>query len=265
MVKDKNLYEILDRKKISELSRKELISLFKEYAVWGGYPRVVFSKTEEKKEKILSEIYTSYIEKDIVGFLEIKNRFGFSKLVKLLAGQIGQLVNISELAGSLNLDRGTVERYLKALEETFIITPLYPYFKNPRQEIIKQNKIYFNDVGIRNYALSNFSLFEERADAGFLLENAVFKEITLSLKSSEKNRFWRTKQGNEIDFLLIKGEDIVPIEVKLGLKDPKIPSGLKIFSEKYLVRKTLVVNMNIYEKSIGKVYFIHPYEIKKYL
>ena len=263
--KNADLGELLKKEKVSDLSRKELLSLFKEYAIWGGYPRVVFSKTREKKEEILSEIYTSYIERDIVGFLEIKNRLGFSKLVKLLAGQVGQLVNISELANSLNLDRGTVERYLKALEETFVITPLYPYFKNPRQEIIKQNKIYFNDVGLRNYALGNFSLFEERGDAGFLLENAVFKEILLSLKTFEKVRFWRTKQGSEIDFLIIKGETLIPIEVKLKLKDSKIPLGLRNFLEKYSAKIALVVNMDIYEKSVDKAYFIHPYETRRYL
>lgn len=263
--KNADLNKLLVKEKISDLSRRELISLFKEYAIWGGYPRVVFSETREKKEEILSEIYTSYIEKDIVGFLEIKNRLGFSKLVNLLAGQTGQLVNISELANSLNLDRGTVERYLKALEETFIITPLYPYFKNFRQEIIKQNKIYFNDVGLRNYALGNFSLFEERVDAGFLLENAVFKEILLSLKSFEKVRFWRTKQGSEIDFLIIKGETFIPVEVKLRLKKPKVPLGLRNFLEKYSAKMTLVVNMDIYEKSVDNTYFIHPYEIRRYL
>jgi len=161
--------------------------------------------------------------------------------------------------------RGTVERYLKALEETFIITPVYPYFKNPRQEIIKQNKIYFNDVGLRNYALGIFSLFEERTDAGFLLENAVFKEILLSLKTFEKVRFWRTKQGGEIDFLVIKGETLIPMEVKSKLKSPKIPLGLRNFLEKYSAKMALVVNMDIYEKSVNKVYFIHPYEIRRYL
>jgi len=260
--KNKKLGEFLEKKDISKLSRKELISLFKEYIVWGGYPRVVFSEKKEQKERILAEIYTSYVEKDIVGFLEIKNRLGFSKLVKLLAGQVGQLVNVNELSNSLNLDRGTIERYLKALEETFVISTVSPYFKNPRQEIIKQNKVYFNDTGLRNYAVGNFSEFEERLDAGLILENAVFKEIAVSLKPLEKIRFWRTKAGSEVDFLVVKGRDILPIEVKLNIKDLRIPLGLKHYLEKYPTNKALVVNFNIYNKSLDKVNFIHPYEIK---
>lgn len=268
--KNSELWGILEKRtKISFLSRKKLISLFKEYALWGGYPRVVLSESREERQNILAEIYTSYIERDIVGFLEIKNRLGFSKLVKLLAGQTGQLVNITELANSVNLDRDTIERYLKALQETFIVTALFPFFRNPRQEIIKQNKIYFNDTGLRNYALEDFSLFGERRDAGFLLENAVFKEILFSLESFRKIRFWRTKQGSEVDFLEIQGENILPIEVKLNFKKPKIPLGLRSFLEKYSPKLAFIINTNIYQESIQlkatKIYFIHPYEIKRAL
>jgi len=261
--KDKKLVELLKKKnEISEISKKKILELFREYTVWGGYPRVVFAKTRQEKIAILAEIYSSYIEKDIVGLLEIKNRLGFSKLVKLLAGQIGQLVNVNELANSLNLDRETVERYLKALEETFIITPLLPYFKNPRQEIVKQNKIYFNDTGIRNYALENFSSLSERLDAGLLLENALFREILLALDIFQKIRFWRTKQGAEVDFLVLEREKIVPIEVKLNIKKPVISLSLRNFIKKYSPQKALVVNLSKEAKiKINKtnIYFLYPY------
>jgi len=261
--KDKKLVELFKKKnEISEISKKKILELFREYTVWGGYPRVVFAKTWQEKIAILAEIYSSYIEKDIVGLLEIKNRLGFSKLVKLLAGQIGQLVNVNELANSLNLDRETVERYLKALEETFIITPLLPYFKNPRQEIVKQNKIYFNDTGIRNYALENFSSLSERLDAGLLLENALFREILLALDIFQKIRFWRTKQGAEVDFLVLEREKIVPIEVKLNIKKPVISLSLRNFIKKYSPQKALVVNLSKEAKiKINKtnIYFLYPY------
>lgn len=267
--KDNVLFALLAQKsKISELSKKQILSLFKEYIVWGGYPRVVLSRTSREKSDILADIYSSYIEKDIVGLLEIKNRLGFSDLVKFLAGQTGQLVNISELSNSLNLDRETIERYLKALEETFIITPLIPYFKNSRQEIVKQNKIYFNDTGIRNYALDNFSPLSERQDAGLVLENAVFREILLSLSLFQKIRFWRTKQGAEVDFLILKGGKIIPVEAKSNIRKPVISLGLRSFIEKYSSERAFVVNLSLEQKikhKKTKVDFIYPFEIKKIL
>ncbi len=267
--KDKTLAEILKKKpKISEISKKQILSLFKEYIIWGGYPRVVLSETIKEKSDILADIYSSYIEKDIVGLLEIKNRLGFSRLTKLLAGQIGQLVNISELTNSLNLDRETIKRYLKALEETFIVSPLIPYFKNPRQEIVKQNKIYFNDTGIRNYALGNFLSLSERQDKGLILENVVFKEISLSLSVFQKIRFWRTKQGAEVDFLILEREKIIPVEVKSNIKKSIIPLGLRSFIEKYSPERAFVVNL-LLEKKIKikktRVDFIYPFETKKIL
>ena len=267
--KNKTLANLLEKKsKISEISKKQILYLFKEYIIWGGYPRVVLSQTSQEKLNILADIYSSYIEKDIVGLLEIKNRLGFSDLVKLLAGQIGQLVNISELSNSLNLDRETVERYLKALEETFIISPLIPYFKNPRQEIVKQNKIYFDDLGIRNYALDNFSLFSRRQDAGLVLENTVFREILLSLSLFQKISFWRTKQGAEVDFLILKREKIVPVEVKSNIKGPVISLGLRSFIEKYSPKQAFLINLSL-EQSIKvkktKIDFVYPFGLKKVL
>lgn len=263
--KNKMLAEkIRENSIVSEISKKKILSLFKEYAVWGGYPRVVFSKTAQEKIDVLTDIYSSYIEKDVVGLLEIKNRLGFSKLVKLLAGQTGQLVNISELSNSLNLDRETIERYLKTLEETFITSFLPPYFKNSRQEVIKQNKIYFNDAGIRNYALENFSPLSKRLDNGLVMENIIFKEILLSLTLFQKVRFWRTKQKTEVDFLILEKEKIIPIEVKLNAKKTVIPSGLRSFIEKYSPEKAFVVNLLIEDKIKFKkttVYFVYPFEI----
>lgn len=265
--KNKKLAEILQQKsKISELSQKQILQLFKEYVVWGGYPRVVLSQTIQEKSDVLSDIYSSYIEKDIVGLLEIKNRLGFSNLVKLLAGQIGQLVNISELSNFLELDRDTVERYLKALEETFVISPLIPYFKNSRQEIVKQNKIYFNDTGIRNYALNRFASFSEDQDAGLILENTIFREILLYLSLFQKIRFWRTKQGSEVDFLILKGEKIIPIEVKSKIKKSAIPPGLRNFVEKYSPEKALVINLSLEQKiklEKTKIEFIYPFNMRK--
>lgn len=266
--KNKPLSEMLrSGTKISPLDRKTLISFFQEYTIWGGYPRVLLAESEKEKIDILAEIYTSYIEKDIVGFLEIKNRIAFSKLVRLLSGQIGQLVNINELSTVLKLDRATVERYLLALQETFVIRPVLPYYKNPRQEIIKQNKIYFSDTGLRNYSHEEFRPLTEREDAGLLFENSIFNELQLFLGIFQKVRFWRTKQGAEVDFLILEKDNFLPLEIKLHLKTPAVSLSLRNFIKKYKPKKALVINLDLFDKEIKidktRIYFLHPYEIEK--
>ncbi|MFH1838169.1 MAG: ATP-binding protein [Candidatus Kuenenbacteria bacterium] len=266
---NKFLYQkLLLKKKITILDQNELLRLFQKYLIFGGYPRVVLSKTEQEKLMILKEINASYIEKDILGFLEIKNKLAFSNLIKLLAGQIGQLVNIQELATNLGIDRQTVERYIFALLQTFVINDLLPYFKNSRQEIIKALKIYFVDLGLHNLVLENFFKTDQRLDKCLLLENAVFNELNFYLRNSlAKIRFWRTKQKAEVDFVLVKGNQLLPIEVKYTLNKPNIPSSLKHFIEKYQPVQAFVVNLSInnclvkFKKT--KINFIYPFELNK--
>ncbi|MDI6602736.1 MAG: ATP-binding protein [Patescibacteria group bacterium] len=267
--KNKSLYErLISGKKLVLLDQKTFLKLFQEYLVFGGYPRVVLSKSQQEKLLILKEINSSFIEKDILGFLEIKNKLAFNNLIKLLAGQVGQLINIQELATNLGIDRQTVERYIYALEQTFVINSLLPYFENPRQEIIKTPKIYFADLGLRNLALENFSKAEQRLDKGQLLENAIFNELKLCLRNSlGKIRFWRTKQKAEVDFVIIKGKQLLPVEVKYSLKKPKISLGLRNFLEKYQSKRAFLINLSITNQSLKfkrtKINFIYPFELTK--
>lgn len=253
-------------KSITEIDQREMKTLFYEYLVFGGYPRVVLSVGDEEKKLLLREIFSSYVEKDIVGFFVIKERLAFSRLVRLLAGQTGQLINIHELSANLSLNRLTTERYIKAMKDTFIIEILLPYFKNPRQEIIKANKIYFMDTGIRNFALENFSPFAERLDSGQLFENAVFNELLFFISNrAAKLRFWRTKQKTEVDFVLEKEGEIIPIEAKLGIREPKLSAGLKNFIDKHHPKRAFVVNLSLSQTSVSrgktKVNFVYPYEL----
>lgn len=252
-------------KKLELTHKTEKLELLKEYIIWGGYPRVVLSETQDQKISILTDIYSSYIEKDIIGFLKIKNKAKFNKLIKLIAGQIGQLVNIDELAASTELDRDTVYRYLTALQETYIMHNLTPYFKNARQEIIKSPKSYFIDNGMRNYLLDDFKELEIRPDRGSLFENIILKELLLIQQSKNFGlHFWRTKQGSEVDFILEKGKTLIPIEVKFNLRSIKVNSGIRNFIKKYKPKKAYIVNLGFKKQaSINKtkIYFVDALQL----
>ncbi|MCG2692499.1 AAA family ATPase, partial [Candidatus Parcubacteria bacterium] len=76
---------------------KEIQRLFLEFLIYGGYPEVVLASDKQEKKEILSEIYTSYLQKDINYLFDIDNVEKFNKLAQLFASQIGGLVNFSEL------------------------------------------------------------------------------------------------------------------------------------------------------------------------
>lgn len=267
--KDKYLLSLLKKKrKISQINLKKIFKFYHEYIIFGGYPRVVISSSQEGKRNILNEIYSSYIEKDAVSFFEIKNKTAFNRLLKLLSAQIGQLVNIFELSLNLGIDRETVERYIQVLEETFIIKKITPYFRNSRQEIIKSNKIYFLDLGIRNLVLENFNSLEERIDKGSLLENAILCELFFRTRNNlGQTHFWRTKQKAEVDFVIEKGLNLLPIEVKYKLGKRKVHSGMINFIKKFNLKRGIIINCSFGESSINrdktKISFLFPFDIFK--
>ncbi len=192
----------LSAKKIHQLTlvEKEKMSLFLlEYMTYGGYPRVVLSDIEEKKE-ILTDIIYSYIKKDIFE-ANIRSYEVFFRLLKLLSGQIGSLVNSSELANTLGVSKSAIDNYLYVMQKSFHLQLIKPFYKNTRKEITKMPKVYFYDLGLRNALINNFETFEFRADKGPLTENLFFRNL-LERYQVEEIRFWRTINQNEVDFVV---------------------------------------------------------------
>ena len=70
----------------------------KEYLMFGGYPRIVIEEVALEKRRIIDEIFNSYLIKDISYLLNVKKTDVFSSLIKILADQAGNLINVSELS-----------------------------------------------------------------------------------------------------------------------------------------------------------------------
>jgi len=217
-------------------------SLLDEYLNFGGYPRIVLEEEQNEKFELINEIYQSYIERDISYLLKIHKPESFSNLVKVIASQIGNLTNLSELSSTLGISLKTLKDYLWYLEKTFILQRVPPFFRNIRKEITKSPVFYFYDLGMRNFALGSFGNLR---DTSFVFENFIFlllKEKTR--RSPAKICFWRTKNGAEIDFVIDTGRYPIPIEVKYKrLSKPEVTRSLRSFIQRYKPEKALVVNL----------------------
>jgi len=139
----------------SGMAKNHLAIHLADYLIWGGFPGVTLHADALTKESMLRDIHTSYIRKDIKDIAAIEDISGYNRLLQLLAGQSGNLVNINELSATVGLSVNTVRKYLFLLEQTFIITLLRPYHSNQRKELTKMPKVYFNDIGLRNVAIGN--------------------------------------------------------------------------------------------------------------
>jgi len=181
---------------------KQARVLFEEFCMYGGYPRIAVENDTAKKMEILKEIYSSYIRKDISSFFGAESHERFNNLVKYTAINSGQIFNINSACKALGaISRSTLERYLSVLEGTYVIKKVTPFHGNKTKEIIKMPKYYFIDNGLRNAVLNSFNPLEIRTDAGCVLETAALRQLTVQYPGRDEIKFYRTKNGLEIDFI----------------------------------------------------------------
>lgn len=207
-----------------------LIKLFEEYVVYGGYPAVVLAETAEERQKILEGIYNKYLLKDIKDLLRLATDQELEKLVKLLAGQIGNMIQYRELSDSTGLSYKELKKHLSILEKTYIISLISPFFTNKRTELVKNPKVYFKDTGLRNFSLIDFRFLDDRNDIGGLVENYGYNLLSGILKRNVK--YWRTKAKAEVDFIIEKEQAVYPVEIKY-ISKRVVGKSLYSFIEKF--------------------------------
>lgn len=220
-----NLYPIAQIELLNQYNRFELRERIEEYLIFGSYPQVITTNGKNEKIGYLNEIINSYLLKDILAFENVKGSKVLFDLLKLLAFQVGNLVSLTELATQLKINVRTVERYIDLLEKNFIILRLGGFSRNLRKEIVKKNKYYFCDNGIRNAIISQFNPIDLRNDIGALWENFLIVERIK--KRTYKNiyansYYWRTHDGKEIDLIEEREGKLFTYEFKWGELDKKI-------------------------------------------
>jgi uncharacterized protein len=195
---------------------QKLQELREEFFVFGGYPEVVLQNDYQEKKKILKSIFDLYAEKDAMLFLGVENIWAYKKIIQLLAVDSGSLLNYNNLAKESGIHNETVRSYISMLEETYLIKILRPFSANKHNEIIKSPKVYFLDNGVRNYFLNNFNKLGKRVDKGSIFESYILQEIVKNNTRNCNVKFWRTKQKDEVDFVLEKENGIFPVEAKFS-------------------------------------------------
>jgi predicted AAA+ superfamily ATPase len=224
----------------------DYLRYFHEYLIFGGYPRIVTEDDYTRKEKLLGEIVSAYIFKDIKSLFNIGDIHKFNDLVRVLASQTGSLLNVSGLAETIGISRPTVMNYVSILENSFLVSLLAPFSRSAQVEVRKAKKLYWFDNGLRNYLVGDLSVSASRTDIGILLESAVYSGLIKRKKEIEQIYYWRTKDKTEVDFVIKSGANIIPIEVKNRVRAHR---GLMSFIKKYGIRTGYIAHLGDYIKS----------------
>lgn len=194
--------------------------------IYGSYPEVLSIEGKKDKEDLITELAGDSLFKDIYTFQQIKNPTVLRTLLKALAFQIGSEVSTNELAGTVGIDKKTVDSYIDILEKNFVIIRISSLSRNLRNELKKSKKIYFLDLGIRNAIINNFNSLTNRQDSGVLWENFCIIERIKFLEYkgiSSNNYFWRTYDGAEIDWIEERGGTFNAFEIKWNSKKKSKP------------------------------------------
>ncbi|MGA2545205.1 MAG: ATP-binding protein [Rectinemataceae bacterium] len=166
-----------------------------------------------------SNYYQTYVERDVRQFANIRNVIAFETFVRLIAGRVGQIVNMSDLAGSTGMSATTLSQWLGVLEASFIVFRLPPYFENFGKRLVKSPKVYFVDPGLAAYLLG----IREPNQVGIgpylggLFENLVVMEALKAFynRGAEAELFFfRDSGGLEVDLLAGSFEKLTPLEIK---------------------------------------------------
>lgn len=192
----------------------ELIK-YNDYSTYGGFPYMINLDNDTQKIDYLSSIYNTVIMKDVINRKGINDTMLLESICKFLFDNIGSYVSTKKISDTLSSygrknSVHTIEEYLNALLESFILYKVNRYDIKGKQLLKTQEKYYLSDIGLRTYLLGSAN-----KDLGHILENIIFLEL--------KRRGYRINIGkfddNEIDFIAQDSEDIIYIQVSLSVRD----------------------------------------------
>lgn len=197
---------------------RELKRTLEEILLYGGMP-AIWQKDPEERLSYLKNLVTTYIDKDIKDLKEVGDIESFHFFLQVLAGEVGGILNLTNLSQTTSLSVNTLRKYRNIFSQTFVLNEL-PAKVALRKRFVKSPKIYFEDLGMANILAGRDSsqVLELVQVKGKLLENLLIKTFWAKAKNWSvlpNISFWRDYEDHEIDLVIEKSGAIVPVEITL--------------------------------------------------
>lgn len=231
-----SLAEFMSAKRQKQTTAKITARLMDEHMRYGGYPKIVLEEEKENKEDMLRDLYETMVLKDVARTFGIEDVGAIERVAVYLSHSVGNVLVYNNICAELGLSFQSVKKYLDAMEKSYIVERIAPFYRNKLKEVTKQPKVYFFDTGMRNVIANEF--MASRETKGALFENYVFTEL---IKAGASVRFWQSKSKAEVDFVVQKGDEIIPIECKLKERGARIGRSMLSFIGAYKPKRGFVV------------------------
>ncbi|MCD6288089.1 MAG: DUF4143 domain-containing protein, partial [Candidatus Hydrogenedentes bacterium] len=161
----------------------------------------------------------TYVERDVRALIQLRDLSHFQTFLTLLAGRIGQIVNLASLSNDVGVSSTTIKNWLSVLKASYVVFELPPFFQNIRKRVVKSPKVYFTDPGLAAFLLGIHTKEQALRDPlrGGLYENLVIVDIikgALNKGIKPDVYFYRDSNGNEVDLLIRENGMLTPVEIK---------------------------------------------------
>lgn len=199
-------YYYLNTLSVHEILKALPHTALKDILFKGGWPEL-YTNDHLKVTTFLNDYIQSYIEKDIMLSAGIQKMSEFLTVLRLCAARTSHETDYSDIQKDSGVSSVTVKEWINILERADLVYQLKPYFNNLNKRLIKRSKLYFLDTGLaaRLQGWSESLPMLNSPQIGGLFETLVFAEIIKFKRNYAKDWelfFWRTKDGQEIDFLI---------------------------------------------------------------
>ena len=185
----------------------------------GGFPTPALHLETPRERAIWFDGYVkTYLERDLQDLAAIAALPDFRRLLRVASLRVGQLLNQTELGRDAALPQPTVHRWLNLLETSYLLVRLPAFATNRTKRLIKTPKLYSGDTGTALW------LAGEGEPSGAILENLVLLDLLAwrdARLAATEICYWRTATGEEVDFVVECGRELLPIEIK-ATKRPRI-------------------------------------------
>jgi predicted AAA+ superfamily ATPase len=163
----------------------------------------------------------TYVERDLRQMLNVRELATFQRFLRMCAARVGQLLNLSSLATDCGITHNTARSWLSVLEASYLVYLLQPHFRNFGKRLVKTPKLYFHDPGLASWLLNirdpdHLAVHPQR---GGLFECLVVGELLKARyhRGLPSNLyFWRNNTGDEVDLIVDRGDELLPVEIKSG-------------------------------------------------
>ena len=205
---------------IEELPASEKAKPRSELILKGFMPRLYDRPV--RPQRYYRDYYATYVERDVRQLMAIQNQQAFELFLRLLAGRVGQLANLSQIANQVGISAPQLKKWIAVLEASYIIFRLPPYYRNLGKRLTKSPKLYFTEPGLAAYLLGIETAEQAERDPAFggLFENMVVVDILKARYNRGKEgglSFFRDHHGNEVDLLMPSpgsANSSLPVEIK---------------------------------------------------